>query len=175
MRTTKRITYCGVTVALLLAVQMVLSGIAGVELVTAIFLCFCVASGVKMSMLTATAYALVRCLIFGFTPTAVILYLIYWNLFSLLFGFMGAHMQKAHTVAQIAVFTALAVIMTVCFTMLDNLITPLYYGFTASAARNYFYASLPVLFPQVLCVACSVPVLFVPLFGVFRFVMKHIQ
>ena len=40
-------------------------------------------------MITATCFSLLRCLLFGFYPNIIILYLIYYNLFALLFGTLG--------------------------------------------------------------------------------------
>lgn len=76
-------------VALLTAVQFALSFVAGVELVTVLLLCFCYVFGVYCGLLTATAFSLVRCLLFGFVPNVVILYLVYYSLFAVLFGWLG--------------------------------------------------------------------------------------
>ena len=85
----KRIAYCAVTVALLIAVQYSLSFISGVELTTVLLLVFCYVFGVRCGVLTATAFSLIRCLIFGFTPSVIVLYLIYYNAFAILFGVAG--------------------------------------------------------------------------------------
>ena len=76
-------------VALLTAVQFALSFVAGVELVTVLLLCFCYVFGIYYGLLTATAFSLVRCVLFGFVPNVVILYLIYYSLFAVLFGRLG--------------------------------------------------------------------------------------
>ena len=67
----REIASCAVMTAFLLAVQLALSAVSGVELVTAIFLVFC--------------------LMFGFFPNVVVLYLVYYNLFALIFGFAGTN------------------------------------------------------------------------------------
>ena len=87
----KKIAVCAVTVALLIAVQFALSFVSGVELVTVLLLCFCYTFGVACGMLVATAFSLIRCLLFGFMPNVVLLYLIYYNLFALLFGSLRKH------------------------------------------------------------------------------------
>lgn len=87
----KKIAACAVMVALLIAVQFVLSFVSGVELVTVLLLCFCYVFGAACGMLVATAFSLIRCLLFGFMPNVVLLYLIYYNLFALLFGSLRKH------------------------------------------------------------------------------------
>lgn len=87
----KKIAVCAVTVALLIAVQFALSFVSGVELVTVLLLCFCYTFGAACGMLVATAFSLIRCLLFGFMPNVVLLYLIYYNLFALLFGSLKKH------------------------------------------------------------------------------------
>lgn len=77
--------------ALLLVLQLVLGYVSGVELVTVFLLCFCYTFGITCGMITATAFSLLRCLIWGFAPNVIVLYLIYYNLFALLFGFLGFH------------------------------------------------------------------------------------
>lgn len=87
----KKIAACAVMTALLLAVQFALSFVSGVELVSVLLLCFCYTFGVYCGLLTATVFSLIRCLLFGFMPNVVILYLIYYNLFALIFGVLGKH------------------------------------------------------------------------------------
>ena len=87
----KKIAVCAVTVALLIAVQFALSFVSGLELVTVLLLCFCYTFGAACGMLVATAFSLIRCLLFGFMPNVVLLYLIYYNLFALLFGSLRKH------------------------------------------------------------------------------------
>ena len=65
--------------AALIAVQYALGFISGVELVTAVFASFCYAFGTKSGVLTAVAFSLLRCVIFGFMPNVVLLYLIYYT------------------------------------------------------------------------------------------------
>ena len=65
--------------------------------------------------------------------------------------------------ARLAAVTAAAVCMTALFTLLDDVITPLFYGYGARAALVYFYNSLPVMALQCACALVSVPLLFPPL------------
>lgn len=87
----KKIAACAIIVALLIAVQFALSFVSGVELVTVLLLCFCYTFGIVCGMLVATAFSLIRCFLFGFVPNVVLLYLIYYNLFALLFGSLKKH------------------------------------------------------------------------------------
>lgn len=213
-------------VSLLVAVQFALSFVSGVELVTVFFLCFCLAAGVSSGMITATAFSLVRCLLFGFYPNVALLYLIYYNAFALLFGSLGkrsvpawvcpvllgllmsaclyfaiagvsvsALYQRKITImlwvlfslfaaltvlyivlsllgkgkrGELACITALACFCTVCFTLLDDLLTPLVYGYSFEAATAYFYAGFTAMLPQTICTALSVFLLYYPLEGVFE-------
>jgi len=53
----REIASCAVMTAFLLAVQLALSAVSGVELVTAIFLVFCYTYGARAGVLTATAFS----------------------------------------------------------------------------------------------------------------------
>ena len=86
---TVQLAFCAVMTALLIAVQYVLSFVSGIELVTVLFLSFCYVFGVKCGLLTGIAFSLLRCLLFGFMPNVILLYLVYYSLFALLFGFLG--------------------------------------------------------------------------------------
>ena len=86
---TLQLVFCAVMTALLIAVQYVLGFVSGIELVTVVFLSFCYVFGVKCGLLTGLAFSLLRCLLFGFMPNVILLYLVYYSLFALLFGFVG--------------------------------------------------------------------------------------
>lgn len=85
----KKVAVCAVSVALLIAIQFTLFYVPGVELVTVFLLCFCYTFGVSMGVITATAFSLLRCIFFGFNVNIIVLYLIYYNLFAVLFGVLG--------------------------------------------------------------------------------------
>lgn len=162
--------YLAVFVALLLASQLVFAAIPGVELVTVLFVAFSFSLGVRRGVLAATAFSLLRQLIFGFFPNVLILYLLYYNLLALLFGFLGKKVRKP--VIALWWLTLLACLCSVCFSLLDNIVTPLWYAYTKEAARAYFLASISVLFPQVICTAVTVGVLFLPLQRASSFVKR---
>lgn len=223
---TREIASCAVMTALLLAVQLALGAVPGVELVTVFFLCFCRVFGIRCGVLTATAFTLVRCLIWGFYPSVVVLYLVYYNLFALLFGalknrsapvwlcpvllallgvasayfavagvpvsilyqarvsvmlwilfgismalivlyFVLLTLKRGTWGREIACMTALAVFCTVLFTLLDDVISPLFAGWSQGASIAYFYTSFLALLPQTICVSVSVFFLYLPLKKVF--------
>lgn len=223
----RKVAVCAVSVALLIALQITLSYVPGVELVTVLLLCFCYTFGVYMGLIIATSFSLLRCMIFGFNPNVIILYLVYYNLFAVLFGVLGKRTvppwicfailsiiavisayfaatglpvsilyQKRASIMLWAVYqisflliilyarflleykgragrdiasvTALAAACTICFSLLDDVISPLIYGYTLEAAKAYFVASLYVMIPQTLCTIISVALLFQPLVTVFK-------
>ena len=147
----KDCAYIAVFVALTIVAQLCLSIIPGVEVVTVLFVTFSFAFGCRRGVIAATAFSLLRQLIFGFYPTVLVLYLIYYNLIALLFGFLGKWSKIPPQ--KIVFITALACICTVCFTILDNIITPLWYGYSKRALKVYFYASFSFMIPQVICTA----------------------
>ena len=75
--TAKECALLAVFVALVIATQVILSAIPGVELVTVLFACYAFACGWKRGILAATTFSLLRQIIFGFFPTVLLLYLIY--------------------------------------------------------------------------------------------------
>ena len=169
-RTAKDVAFIGIMVAVLIAGQLVLSMIAGVEIVTVLFLSYCVAFGVRRGMIVGTVFSLMRCLLFGFIPNVVVVYLIYYNLFAVIFGFAGKWTAHMPLLAKIAVLCVMATAVTACFTLLDDLVSPLILGLSARGARVYFYASLPVMIGQMVCAAVTVALLWYPLSKVFMLV-----
>ena len=165
---TKFIVRVAMSVALLIAVQIALSAISGVELVTVILLCLSFCYGIKTGLAIATTFSLLRCFFFGFQIHIIVLYLIYYNLFALFFGWLGKRLDGEITLVRLGIVVASAVVFTVLFTMLDNVITPLVFGFHENAARVYFLQSLTAMVPQTICAAVTVSLLFTPLVRVIR-------
>lgn len=222
----RHIAYCAAETALLIAVQFAFANVVGVELITVFLLCFCYVFGVRCGVLTATAFSLLRCFLFSFTPAVMVLYLVYYNLFAVVFGIAGKKKMPAllcplllgliatgcavfaivgvpvsalyreritimlwvlfavmsaliifYTVLlvlhrdergrQIASVTALAAFMTVLFTLLDDIIEPLFFGWSPDAALGYFYTSFTAMLPQTVCAAVSVFFLFYPIKKIF--------
>lgn len=169
MKTTRFITVTALFTALLICVQFVLSGVAGVELVTVFFLAFCFSAGVKKGVAVAVCFSLIRCFLFGFYPSVIILYLVYYTGFAAFFGFLGNKFDRQATFTAFLWAVILSTAFTAAFTLLDDAITPLFYGFGENAAKAYFYASLPFMLSQCICVTISASILFVPLCRAFRF------
>ena len=151
------LTHAALFVALLLGVQTAFSALPGVELVTVLFVSYAYSFGVKRSTFVATAFSIVRQLVFGAFLKVLILYLVYFNLLCLVFGLLGKKERPLWLVVLVAC------LCTAFFTLFDNLLTPLYYGFTASATKAYFIASLPFALPQIVCTFFTVGSLFLPL------------
>ena len=168
MNKTKFIVRVAMSVAILIAGQIALTAISGVEIVTVILLCLCFHYGIQTGLAIATTFSLLRCFYFGFQINVIVLYLIYYNLFALFFGWLGKRMTGKMTLLRIGVVVASAVIFTILFTLLDDVITPLIFSFHANAAKVYFLQSLTAMIPQSICAAVTVSVLFAPLLRVLR-------
>ena len=168
MNKTKFVVRVAMCVALLIAGQLALSAISGVEVVTVMMLCFCYCYGWRHGVATATTFSLVRCLIFGFQINVIVLYLIYYNLFAVFFGWLGKRFAGKVSFVKTVIVVATAVVFTVCFTLLDDVITPLLYSFHPNAAKVYFLQSLYAMIPQSVCVAVTVSALFAPLTAVIK-------
>ena len=162
----KDCAYIAVFVALTIAAQLCFAAVPGVELVTVLFVTFSFAFGCRSGMIAATAFSLLRQLVFGFSPTVLILYLVYFNSLTLLFGFLGRHI--ALRVKFVPLLTVIACVCTVGFTMLDNIITPWWLGYSGKLFKIYFWASFSFMVPQVVCTAVSVGILFFPLAKFFK-------
>ena len=154
--------------ALLIAGQLALSSVAGVEIVTVMMLCFCYCYGVRHGVAIATTFSLLRCFVFGFQINVIILYLVYYNLFAIFFGWLGARFTGKNALLKTVIVVASAVAFTALFTLLDDVITPLVSGFSKNAATVYFFNSLYTMIPQLICTAVTVSVCFHPLTRVIK-------
>ena len=155
-------------VALLIGGQLALTAISGVEIVTVMLLCFCFCYGIRQGVTIATTFSLLRCLIFGFQINVIVLYLIYYNLFALFFGWLGKRFAGEITLIRHGIIVVAAVVFTALFTLLDNTITVLMFGFQGNAAKVYFLQSLTAMIPQTICTAVTVLLLFIPLTKVIK-------
>ena len=164
-KSAKELAYLSVFVALTIALQWVFSAVPGVELVTVLFVSYAFVFGCKRGMSAATAFSLLRQFVFGIYPTVLILYLIYYNLLAFTFGFLGEKIKQPSK--SLLFLTVVACLGTVCFSVLDNLITPLWYGYSSRELWLYFYYSLPFMLPQIVCTAVTVGILFLPFIKVF--------
>ena len=169
-RTSKECALLASFVAVVIASQTVLSFIPGVEIVTVLFVSYSFVAGWKCGMFAATAFSFLRQIIFGFFPTVLILYLIYYNLLTFCFGMLGKKIKKP--TKYLLLIVIVACFGTVFFTMFDNILTPLWYGYSKRATELHFFSSLPFMIPQVICTAISTACLFLPLWKVFTLCYK---
>lgn len=168
MEKTKFIVRVAMCVALLIAGQLVLSSISGVEIVTVLMLCFCFSYGIRHGVAVATTFSLLRCFLFGFQINVIVLYLIYYNLFAIFFGWLGRRFAGEMSLLRMVIVVSCAVVFTISFTLLDDIITPLIYAFHPNAARAYFFGSLYAVIPQSICTLVTVTVCFRPLTTVIQ-------
>lgn len=171
VRSAKEVARTAVFVAALIGAQYALSAVPFVEVVTLLFVCYAYVFGAWRGVVSALVFALIRQLIFGFYPVVLILYLVHFSALSVVFGALGKG-RRLQGWKLLLVAVALATVMTACFTLLDNLLTPLWYAYTPRAAKIYFNASLPFLFGQSVCAALSVGVLFFPIRNALLLVKK---
>ena len=168
MNKTKYIVRVAMCVALLIGGQLALTSISGIEIVTVMMLCFCFSYGIRHGIAIATTFSLLRCFVFGFQINVIVLYLIYYNLFAVFFGWLGLRLAGKTSLSKTILVVIFAVLFTVCFTLLDDMITPLLYGFHRKAAMAYFLQSLYAVIPQTVCTVVTVSVCFHPLTKVIK-------
>ena len=154
--------------AMLIGAQLVLSGIAGVEIVTPLLLCFAYSLGPVRGCTIATIFSLLRCFVFGFHINILVLYLIYFNAFALFFGWIGKIKISFNRVVLTILIVIFAILFTIFFTLLDVAITSVMYGFQGSGFTTYLIASLTTMGVQLLSVAITVSVLFQPLTTIIK-------
>lgn len=172
MKTTRDLALIGLYTALLIGAQLALSFISGVEIITLLLAVFAFCFGTWKSLMLSTAFSLLRCLVFGFFPNVLILYLIYYNLFSLAVSLLARGLRGCTGLKTLIIVTLMVGILTVCFTLLDNVITPVYYGYSLEATKAYFVASLSTLIPHVVCAVASIIIGFIPLVKLVRRIIK---
>ena len=166
----KECAFIAVFVAMVIASQLVLSAVPGVEVVTVLFASYAFVFGVRRGMIAATVFALLRQLIFGFFPTVLILYILYYNILTATFALLGKRIQNP--IKWLWVIVMFACICTAFFTLLDDVITPWFFGYGMQAWKLYVYASLPVMGLQMLSAVVLVSLLFVPLQRTFALVAR---
>ena len=84
---------------------------------------------------------------------------------------MGKRFKKELNLKIHIIIVLAAVFMTVFFTVLDDIISPLYYGLSLDATKAYAIASLTAVVPQVICTLVTVLLLLPVLIRVFS-IMK---
>ncbi len=148
VKSSKEVALIAVTCAMLIGGQLALSAVPGIEIVTVLLASFAAAFGVKRGVLLAVAFSLLRCLVFGFFPSVVILYMVYYPLFALVCALAAKGNRTSHS-AVIALF---AVVMTVGFSFLSGLIDHWMYGVDFWAYMAY---GAWVTVVQTICAALS--------------------
>lgn len=169
-KSAKEIALVAVYVALLLGGQYALSSIPNVEVVTLLIACFGFYFGIVRGVTVVTLFSLLRCFIFGFFPTAIVLYLVYFNFLSVVFSLLGIAFKKSVNLWKMVIIVVVVCATTCLFTLLDDVITPLFFGFAPHEYKIYFYASLPYMLTQVISAFVSVSLLFCPVIGAFSYV-----
>ncbi|MBP3436803.1 MAG: hypothetical protein J6K61_02715 [Clostridia bacterium] len=168
MEKSKHIIRVALCVAMLIGGQMALSAIPGIEVVTILFLSFSVTYGVKDALAAGTVFSVLRCLIFGFYINVILLYLIYYNLFGLFFGLLGKRILNAKPFWRLFTVSLLVLLFTALFTLLDNILSAVLFGFGKEAFFAYSLASLYTVIPQMLCAVATTAMFFLPLTKVMR-------
>lgn len=164
----KDVAVIGIYTALLIGAQFIFSWAAGVEIVTALLAGFCYYFGLRNSVFLVNAFSFLRCFIFGFFPTVLILYLIYYNLFAVVFSALGKKFRKNISLNRLIFIVGIAAVCTIVFSLLDDIITPVFYGYSEKAAKAYFIASLAPMATQIICTIVSVFLIFPVLLSVFN-------
>ncbi len=168
MKTAKDISLIGIFTALLIGGQFALNFISGVEIVTVLLLSFAYYFGWQRSFLAVNAFSFLRCFIFGFFPNVMILYFVYYNLFVAVFSLLGLKFGKTITTKSHVILIITAVLMTVSFTVFDNIITPVYYKFSLETTKAYWITSLTAVVPQVICTLITVLILLPVLIKIYK-------
>ena len=75
---------------------------------------------------------------------------------------------------KLIALVAIASTFTILFTLLDDVITPLVYGWSLGAWQAYFYASFSAMLPQTVCTIISVFLFFYPLEKLFNKIFKKV-
>ncbi len=148
IKTSKEIALIGGMSALLLGGQLALSAVAGVEVVTVLTVAFSSVFGIRRGCTLAVVFSLLRCILFGFFPSVVILYLIYWPLLA----FITALSSKGRIWSSTPVLTAEALVMTLIFPFISVCIDSFMYGVKFIP---YMTMQIPVTVLQLICVAAT--------------------
>ncbi len=83
--------------------------------------------------------------------------------FNVFCALVKSKVLKSGRPLKIFLFTAVAAVCTVCFTLLDDVISPLIVGMDSLTALTYFYGSFLAMLPQVICTVATVSTLYFPL------------
>ena len=175
MNRAKKIAICGAFCALLIVIQYAFSAIKGVELVTLFFITFCFTFGGLYGLLAAFSFSLLRCLLYGFFPNVLILYLVFYPTLALAAGVLGKRLKESSSFKQLIAVTIFGLVCTVYFSALDCVVTPLFYNYTQKAWIAYVYQCIPVCLIQCCSTFASFLLLFLPLKKAFGLIAKRVE
>lgn len=83
--------------------------------------------------------------------------------FNILYALVKRKVLKSGKPLKLFLFTAVAATCTICFTLLDDVLSPLIVGMDKLTALTYFYGSFLSLLPQTVCTVATVSALYFPL------------
>lgn len=148
---TRDIATTAAFVAILIVSQVALSAINGIELITVLLASFVFCYGFRLGFAAVNSFILIRCAIYGFYPSIMLLYLTYYNLFVLVMGFIGNKSRHWLSRKAFAVSLIGVILLVAMFTVLDDIITPLYYSLNWAITKTYWAMSLTAVIPQEIC------------------------
>lgn len=164
----KKLIIIAFMVAVLIIAQCALSALNGIEIVTVLLASFVFCFGLSMGLATINVFIVFRCLVFGFYPSVMLLYIVYYNLFGLVFGVISKLTHVKFSTKSHILVVLCGCFMTAMLTLLDDIITPLYFGFTIEMTKAYCLMSLTAVVPQIICTLATMIILFPILVRVFR-------
>ena len=83
--------------------------------------------------------------------------------------FLSVRLKRCSGAAlRIFMYTSVACVCTICFTLLDDVISPLMLGMTKKTALAYFYASFMAMLPQTICTLVTLSTLSAPVTYIMR-------
>ena len=118
-------------------------------------------TGLPISVLYRTRVSVMLWVLFGISAVLLALYVAL------------SVSKKGDGGRELASVTALAAFCTVIFTLIDDVVTPLFLGYSFDAATAYFYTGFIAMLPQTVCAAVSVFLLFLPLRRMFTEVSRR--
>lgn len=140
--------------------------------VNALLLSLCIACALVCALDLLKISRLYRATAYALLWTVFALCLALCIAFDALFAAKRIFKKDAAQALKIITVTAFAIVFTVCFTLLDDVITPLMYGYSRITALAYFYASFTAMLPQTVCAAVTVFTLFLPLTAALKRAVK---
>lgn len=141
----KSVTNAGVAIA----VNAILTTLAAASLCCALF------DLIKISKLYKTTLTVCLYVIAGICIAACLA-------FNIIYALARRGKFDGEKTLRLFLLTAVAAVCTACFTLLDDIISPLFAGMSSLTALTYFYASFTAMLPQIICTVATVPALYFP-------------